>query len=98
MEDVNELEKMVIEISDEIYELIKEERIANFYALDSDIHLHIYNNSKCIIFSDFTLWDSNDDDRQINDDGEYEPLKPFLKRRINELAQVFSKIILKEGE
>jgi len=61
------------------------EKNGNFLTYSSD------GDSIHIKFLGFQLWNSNDDDRKLNEEtDEYEALTPYLVKKIKELASVVS--------
>ncbi len=67
----------VNELNEELYEKIGE---------SGEFFTYSYNGYANIIgFGDIQLWHSEIDDREFNEDkNEYEPLKPYIKRKFNE--------------
>ena len=50
--------------------------------------------SSAILFSGIVLWSDSNDEREYGEDGEHEPLLPFIKRRFNALCDNMNKIRL----
>jgi hypothetical protein len=46
-----------------------------------------------IYFCGIQIWFSEEDERdEINENGDHEPLEPFLRKRVNEIIELFIKI------
>ena len=67
--------------------------LGTWITYSSDGYSHI------IEFLGITLWHDDDDMREYDEKkDDYEPLEPFLRRRINSITQTLSLISLKIGE
>ena len=67
---------IVSDLNNELYEKIGETERKFYYSSDGYID--------CIWFGTELLWDSDNDDREyIEENNDYEPLKPFIKRAFN---------------
>jgi hypothetical protein len=52
--------------------------------------------SKIIEFMEFALWSDDDDEREYNEKtDEFEPLEPFVKRKLNELIDNLTSLKMK---
>lgn len=91
-----------------MYEIIKEaieameqvnEDIYNMLGVDEfpSIIAETSGSSIALTFAGETIWYDDDDDRQfIEDKNDYEPLVPFLKRKIMKVIQGLNRIQFKE--
>ena len=87
---ITELEKIVAEIEMDIHEATGKDHF----------NVLVSSNGSCIIidFIGIRIWDSENDDRDYIDDGHnhiYEPIRNFIRARINEEIEDLSKIVLK---
>lgn len=74
-----EINDVVSELNSDLYEIHGETEME--FGLLSNGHSHV------VSFGGATLWSSEDDDREwIEEENDYEPLIPYLKKRLSDYA------------
>ncbi len=79
MEKLEQLEDLVYDLNEHLSE-----------KTDGEISLYLLSNgySRSILLNDITLWRSDEDTREFNEEtNSYEPLKEFIERAILERAK-----------
>lgn len=83
----NEIIETVYDLNCQIADAIERE-YSEYYLF----HLSITTDgfSTIVEYLGFTIWSSDDDERQEIEEDVYEPLEVFLKRKINEIYNAYS--------
>lgn len=77
--------ELVVELNQEMYDTHGEEETQFFYTSSGFIDI--------IGFGDIMLWNSEEDYREwIEEKNDYEPLKPFLKKKLKEYGKKLVKL------
>jgi len=66
------------------------------YDYGTFFELRTVGDCSCITYCDITIWDSENDDREYNEEiDEYESLEEYVVNKINKLFSIFGKINIK---
>lgn len=78
--DLLELNEVIEDLNNDLYE-----KFGDDVSLDRLWGYETVGYYTLIKFGEFVLWNSEDDEREwIEDKNDYEPMKPFLIRKLNE--------------
>ena len=87
---MNDIIKIIENINEDIY------KSKAFYLTGYTLNLCTlvyYGYGTYIEFLNMTLWNSEEDEREFDEEAnEWEPLEPFLRNEINKIIQELSKI------
>ena len=87
--DIKEIQDVVASLN---------EAIPDLWHGNQTLFFEFSSNSycQCILFNGIRLWNDDDDERDYDDNGEHEPLLPFVKRRFNALCDSMNQIRFKD--
>jgi len=88
-EKLQEVLNAVHNINESLYEILGDNTTDLVYVI-----IEPYNEVIQIKLWDTTLWYSDEDDREWMDTGDYEPVEPFLRRKINNMIKYVAEIKL----
>lgn len=88
--DIKEITDIVYDLNNEIYDSIGE-TYQDYYLFNLKVSTDGYTTG--IEYLGFCIWDDDNDDRKEIEEGIYEPLEVFLKRKMKEINYVGNTLI-----
>jgi len=87
---LSEIEPIVYELNSEIYENDGMQKLIENYG--EILEIRSTGFATCIIFLGFQIWNTEDDERETYDNGEYKSLSYFLRKKIIFVLETLSKL------